>query len=336
MRILVTGATGRIGSVLVRTLIEHGERVRALVMSDDPGLQRLEGLDVGVVSGDLASGKGVAEACAGVEAVIHLGALMAWTRADWPRLFEVNVRGTFNLLQAVADVAPNIKRFVMASTDASYPASAPLYAPVDEHHPQLPDTFYGMTKQVDEVLCQFYARKLGIPVARARFAYTLAPEEIIDPHNPHCSHLFFLNARLRKLRERDKLTAQIQKSISILEELQPPDGAERLLISYGEDGISWRYTLCHVQDLVSGIVLLLHRDEAVGDVFNLGPAAPFAMDVALKYMSNATGIPYVEARLPGPPVVYTVNISKARAVLGYRPQHDIFGIIDEAVRSIRK
>lgn len=102
MRILVTGATGRIGSVLVRALIERGEQVRALVMPDDPSLQRLEGLDMEMVHGDLASGKGMPEACAGVDAVIHLGALMAWTQADWPRLFEINVRGTFNLLQAVA------------------------------------------------------------------------------------------------------------------------------------------------------------------------------------------------------------------------------------------
>lgn len=336
MRILVTGASGRIGSVLVRTLLERGEQVRALVMPDDSGLQRLEGLDVEVVFGDLASGKGVPEACAGIDAVIHLGALMAWTQADWPRLFEINVRGTFNLLQGLAHKASNVRRFVLASTDASYPGAAPLYAPVDEHHPQLPDTFYGMTKQVGEVLCQFYARKLGIPVARARFAYTLAPEEIVDPTNPHCGHLFFLNARLRKLREQSEPTAKVQRSIPILERLQPADRAERILISYGEDGSPWRYTLCHVRDLVSGILLLLYRGEAVDDVFNLGPVSPFALDVALKYMSNAMGMPYVEARLPGPPVVYTVNTSKARAVLGYTPQYGIFGIIDEAARSIRK
>jgi UDP-glucose 4-epimerase len=333
MKILVTGATGRVGSVLTRALIDRGERVRALVMEGDPYRARLAGMDVDVITGDLISGEGMAEGCAGVDAVIHLGALMAWTQADWPRLFEINLRGTFNLLQAVAEGSPDVKRVVLASTDASYPAAAPLYAPVDEHHPQVPDTFYGMTKQVGEAMGQFYARKLGLPVARARFCYTLAPEEIVDPSNPHCANLFFLSARLRSLRGRDPSAPGVRESLAILQDLEPTDGSERIMIPYGEDGTSWVYTLCHVRDLVSGILLLLDRDEAVGDVFNLGPAAPFALDVAFKYMSGVTGIPYVEARLPGPAKVYTVNVAKARAVLGYAPQYDIFAFIDEASSS---
>lgn len=336
MKILVTGATGRIGSVLVRALVDRGERVRALVMDRDPYLSRLDGLDVGMVSGNLASGEGILEACEGVDAVIHLGALMAWSRADWPRLFEINLRGTFNLLQAVAERAPDIERFVLASTDASYPAGAPLYSPVDEHHPQLPNTFYGMTKQVDEVMGQFYARELDLPVARARFSYTLPPEEVVDPTNQHSARFFFLSGRLRSLRKKEQSSPEIRKAISILEDLQPVNGGERILISYGEDGTPWRHTLCHVKDLVSGILLLLERDEAIGEAFNLGPAAPYAVDVALKYMSEATGIPYVEAELPGPPTVYAVNIAKAEAVLGYAPEYDIFDIIDQAVASMEK
>jgi len=333
MKVVVTGATGRIGSVLVRALIDRGEEVRALAMPEDPGLSRLDGLDAEVVVGDLASGQGLGEACVGVDAVIHLGALMAWTQADWPSLFEINVRGTFNLLQATAEAAPQVNRVVLASSDASYPAASPLYAPVDEHHPQVPSSFYGMTKQIDEVLGEFYMRKLGLPVARARFCYTLAPEEILDPGNPHAGSTFFLNPRLTKLRAKKLLTDSGRQQMAFLERLQPADGAERIFIPYGEDGHPWIYTLCHVEDLASGILLLLYHDNAVGEAFNLGPSAPFSMDVALKYMSKVSGIPYVEARLPGPPLTYTVNTSKARAVLGYSPKYDIFGIIDEAVEA---
>ena len=294
MTILVTGATGRIGSVLTRTLIERGEHVRALALEGDPLLARLDDLDVEITLGDLSSGSGLLEACTDVDAVVHLGALMAWTQADWPRLFEINLRGTFNLLQAVVDRSPDVKRFILASTDASYPASGALYSPVDEHHPQVPVTFYGMTKQADEIMCQFYGRKLGMPVVRARQ----------------------------------------QEALALLESLQPSDGSERLLIPYGEDGRVWKYTLYHVQDLADAILLLLSREEAVGEVFNLGPSAPFTLDVAVKYLSKITTIPYVEARLPGPPVTYTVDTSKVRAMLGYEPKYDIFAILDEAAQFV--
>jgi nucleoside-diphosphate-sugar epimerase len=85
---------------------------------------------------------------------------------------------------------------------------------------------------------------------------------------------------------------------------------------------------------VDGILLLLDREAAVGDVFNLGPAVPFALDVAMRVLSERTGIPYVEARLSGPALDYRVDISKARAVLGYAPRHDILAIINQAAASM--
>jgi UDP-glucose 4-epimerase len=334
MKVLVTGATGRIGSVAVRRLLERGDRVRAFVLSADPTLPRLDGLDVEMVRGNLATGEGLAEACRGVDAVLHLGALMAYAASDHQRLFEINLQGTFHLLQAILDGAPEIRRLVLASTDAAYPAAAPAYRPVDEDHPLQPDTFYGLTKQATEVMGEYYRRQLGLPVARARFCYTLAPEEIVDPDNPVCSSLFYLGARLSGLRARSDLTPTEKADLETLTRLEPADGSYRLLIPYGEDGSPWTFTLCHVEDLVDGILLLLDKEVAVGEVFNLGPAAPFALDAAMKVLSERTGIPYVEARLGGPALDYRVDVSKARAVLGYAPRHDILAIIDQAAASM--
>jgi UDP-glucose 4-epimerase len=334
VQVLVTGATGRIGSVAVRKLLERGDRVRAFVLSADPLLPRLDGLDVEIVRGNLATGEGLTGACRSVDAVIHLGALMAYAASEHRRLFEINLQGTFHLLQAVLDGAPQIRRLVLASTDAAYPAAAPAYRPVDEDHPLRPDTFYGMTKQVTEVMGEYYRRQLGLPVSRARFCYTLAPQEIVDPDNPVCGPLFYLGARLSGLRARPDLTASEKADLERLTCLQPADGSHRLLIPYGEDGAPWTFTLCHVEDLVDGILLLLDREAAVGDVFNLGPAAPFALDAAMRVLSKRTGIPYVEARLSGPALDYRVDISKARAVLGYAPRHDILAIIDQAAASM--
>jgi UDP-glucose 4-epimerase len=336
MKILVTGATGRIGSVTVKRLVERGDEVRAFAMQDDPFLSRLDGIDIEIVGGNLATGEGVSDACKNIDAVIHLGALMAWTVADHQRLFDINLQGTFHLLQTVFEQTPNLARFVLASTDASYPAAAPRYWPVDEHHPQVPNSFYGMTKQATEVIGEYYRRELGLPVARVRFCYTLAPDEIVQPENSHSGRTFFLNPKIANLRNKPGLSPKEEQTLEILQRLQPADGSERIVIPYGEDGSPWIYTLCHVDDLVDGILLVLEKQVAIGDVFNLGPTGPFAMDVAMKYLSEKTGIPTVEAQLPGPALVYTVNTSKARTVLGFSPKYDMFAIIDEAVESLEK
>jgi hypothetical protein len=57
------------------------------------------------------------------------------------------------------------------------------------------------------------------------------------------------------------------------------------------------------------------------------------MDEALRYLSERTGIPYVQARLSGPAIDYRVDTSKAQAILG-APKYDIWAIMDQAAASI--
>ena len=98
MRALVTGGNGFLGSHLCRALCRAGWRVRALVQ---PGTdtERLAGLDLTCVEGDLLSPPSLEAACAGVGAVFHLAGIVS----DWGprrRFFEVNVGGCRNLLGA--------------------------------------------------------------------------------------------------------------------------------------------------------------------------------------------------------------------------------------------
>src|SRR5688572_18371503 len=83
-RVLLTGATGRIGANLCRALLARGYGVRAIVLPDDPGLARLAGLDIEIVTADLREEAAVVEACAGVQAICHLAALMGPDAGDMP------------------------------------------------------------------------------------------------------------------------------------------------------------------------------------------------------------------------------------------------------------
>ena len=116
MTTLLTGATGFLGNHVARLLAERGERVRVLLR---PGsdTRRLEGLPLERVAGDLRDAASLARAVEGVHTVYHVAAdYRLWAR-DPREIYESNVTGTRNLLQA-ARIA-GVARFVYTSTVAT-------------------------------------------------------------------------------------------------------------------------------------------------------------------------------------------------------------------------
>jgi len=116
MTALVTGATGFLGNHVARLLAERGERVRVLVR---PGSEtrRLEGLPVERVEGDLRAAASLVRATEGIETVYHVAAdYRLWAR-DPREIYESNVTGTRNLLQAARNAG--VARFVYTSTVAT-------------------------------------------------------------------------------------------------------------------------------------------------------------------------------------------------------------------------
>jgi dihydroflavonol-4-reductase len=110
---LVTGASGFLGSHVARQLVERGERVRVLLRATSR-TERLEGLAVERVCGDLRDPESLERALTGVRTVYHVAAdYRLWAR-DPREIYESNVRGTRNLLQAARRA--EVERFVYTST----------------------------------------------------------------------------------------------------------------------------------------------------------------------------------------------------------------------------
>ncbi|MDE2799796.1 MAG: NAD-dependent epimerase/dehydratase family protein, partial [Gemmatimonadota bacterium] len=102
-KILVTGATGRLGANVVRQLVERGDDVRALILPDDPKKFKLDPFDIEKIEGDLRDAALCRDIVDGVDAVVHTANILGPPRGmDNQTFYEINVTGTYNLFEAAA------------------------------------------------------------------------------------------------------------------------------------------------------------------------------------------------------------------------------------------
>jgi CDP-glucose 4,6-dehydratase len=172
-RVFVTGATGFVGSWLVKALLDEGAHVVALVLDADSQSELYRSGDIGrvsVVSGALEDFRALERGIVGqdVDSVFHLGAqaiIETAHRAPFGT-FETNVRGTYNLLEVCRLHADRVHRVVVASSDKAYGETAELpyteTAPLDGRHP------YEVSKSCADLLARSYHHTYGLPVGIAR------------------------------------------------------------------------------------------------------------------------------------------------------------------------
>jgi UDP-glucose 4-epimerase len=165
VRVLVTGAGGNLGRVVVPALVGGGHRPR---LADARALQT----EHGFVQADVRSLEEVRHAVRGVDAVVHAAALHGihlnrWTSQDF---WQTNVTGTFNVLEAARELG--VQRFVLCSTMAVYGQSAEppaaAWGVVTDDSPTLPTDVYGMSKCLCEHMGRYYARRWGISTVALR------------------------------------------------------------------------------------------------------------------------------------------------------------------------
>ena len=144
--VLVTGATGFVGGNLVEMLLEQGCSVTCLIRNSHK-TQLLEKPGIRLVPGDLNEPAALRNAARGVDTVYHIaGAIKAANRQHF---IEANQYGTQRLLEAVAEVNPNLNRFVhMSSLSAAGPSKNGKG--LDENEIPNPISWYGESKLKSE------------------------------------------------------------------------------------------------------------------------------------------------------------------------------------------
>lgn len=129
----VTGATGHIGNVLVRTLLDRGHRVRALILPGED-TRSLDGLAVEQMAGDILDPGSLEKPLQGIDCVFHLAGMISILPGRQEQVWRVNVEGTRNILDCVRRAG--IRRLVYTSSiHAIHPAPQGI---IDESLPYDP------------------------------------------------------------------------------------------------------------------------------------------------------------------------------------------------------
>jgi dihydroflavonol-4-reductase len=180
--VIVTGATGHIGNVLVRELLARGVVVRALVLPDDDR-RPLTGLDIETVHGDVTELESLKSAFVGAELVFHLAGIVTIMPGMASVLERVNVGGMRNVIAACR--TSRVRRLVYTSSIHAI-AEPPLGTVIDESQPFDPNRVlgdYARSKAHATILLLEEVRKGGFD------AVICCPTGVIGPYDYGISNI---------------------------------------------------------------------------------------------------------------------------------------------------
>lgn len=325
MKILITGGTGRVGANLASALLDKGHDIRSFVYPGDQSrAHKLDGFErVETLEGDLRDFAAVRRAVDGVDAVYHIAAAFGGP-FNHREYLAINGMGTINLLEAIRELTPSLHRLVYASTEAIYwsnPYNGRCFEePIREDQVARYQTMpYFLTKWIGEELVMSYHLQFGLPSVTTRFATIIEPGEFLDESG--LPPLFLLGPTYERCKDQDGAFAEQIRALWT--------GEEQFLLARNPDGRPYKQQFADVRDIVQGLVLTLERDEAVGEVFNLGGAALFDWGEVVPYLAERFGLKFVEARRPDWNF-FELDLTNIKEKLGFAPEHDLASVLDAA------
>tara|TARA_Y100001960_G_scaffold267300_1_gene291488 strand:- start:533 stop:1513 length:981 start_codon:yes stop_codon:yes gene_type:complete len=180
MNVLVTGGTGFIGSHLVERLVREGHQVRALVSKNgrknkQDAVKFLEELDVEIFEGNLLEEGSLTDIAEDVDAVFHFAAIARPSAIPDGHYFDVNEKGTQNLLKACNN--PQIKKFLVMSSLAVF-GPCKNQDSLNEESICGPIDTYGESKLAQEKVAEYFIKKQQLPIVILRPPTVFGPRDL--------------------------------------------------------------------------------------------------------------------------------------------------------------
>ena len=307
-RLLVTGASGKLGTPVCQALVERGYKVVAVRHRQPVGLPGVDEISL-----DLADAAAVEAAVAGCQAVLHL----ATGKEDRQGVIDLSARGTFNLLDA-AMRTKSLQRFVLASGDCVNGIYFnPQPVPIREDMPMVAyPGYYALSKVIEETMAQQYFYQAEVPTVSLRMSWIHTEDDILN-------HLTVAGECFGVPVWRELMTPQQQAAFT--------GNRDAAVALRHPDGRPLRRHIVALADCVQAFVLSLEKEGIEGQTLNIAMHEPMDYADAAAYVAKQMNIEVLDLIDPVGQD-FAIDISKARYVLGYRPQFDIYRLIDEALQ----
>ena len=306
MRILVTGGLGFIGTNFIRYMLSEDPHVEIInidkvgVGSNPKNLEDFEKLDnYRFIKGDISNPEIVKNLMRDVDAVINFAAETHVDRSIRnPQLFvQSNILGTFTLLEAIRKHNRSVN-FVQISTDEVYgEIQRGSFHELDRLNPSNP---YSASKASADMLCRAYHKTYGLNVKITRCTNNFGPYQFPEKLIP-------------------------KTIIRALKNLPVP------VYGTGANVRDWIYVLDHCE-----AIRLVLENGGAGEIYNVSSGNEVSNIKVVKEILQYLGrdedlISFVEDR-PGHDFRYSLDSSKIRSELGWKPRHSFSSALKETIR----
>ncbi len=306
---LVTGATGKVGRPFIERLLGDARfgqfRVRALCHNRQlPPHTRVES-----VHGSIQDRGDVRRAMEGVTHVLHL----ATSKETPDDVMDVAVKGLFWLLEECRASAA-FRQFLLVGGDASighfyYPRSAPVVE--SEPHSAYPGC-YALSKVLEEVMLQQYQIQYGLNGCCLRAPWIMEKDDF--RYTLSFGSDVFGGPRWHELVGEQKARAYVAS------------GAVPVMLD--AQGQAVKRNFVHVDDLVEALLLAIDAPQARQQLMNVCMDEPIDYQALGDYLARTRGSPLVPVRTPYHST--WLGNSKAKLLLGWRPNYDMQRLVESA------
>ena len=308
-RILVTGATGKVGSTFIARLLGDKKFDSFIVRALCHNRRLAERERLEVIQGSISDLETVSAALDGVSHVLHLA-----TCKETPQeIMDVAVKGLFWLLETCR-VSPTFQQFILIGGDAAvghfvYPHALPVTE--QQKHSAYPGC-YALSKVLEEDMLEQYYWQYDLNGCCLRAPWIMEKDDF--KYQLSFGEDVFGGPRWLELVDSEQ-AAEYERTQTIPIMLDP-------------QGKPVKRNFVHVDDLASAILLALDHPKARQQTFNICMDEPVDYGEVARYLSESRGLPSVDI-----PTLYHstwLDNTKAKFLLGWRPKVDLKKMIDLA------
>jgi UDP-glucose 4-epimerase len=308
-RILVTGATGKVGQTFIRRLFEESKFddfiVRALCHNRT--LEQHERQEV--TRGSIEHAEVVEEAMAGVTHVLHL----ATSKESPDTIMDVAIKGMFWLLEACR-TSPTFQQFILIGGDAGmghfyYPHPVPVTEA--QKHTAYPGC-YALSKVLEEVMLEQYYLQYDLNGCCLLAPWIMEKDDF--KYQLSFGDDVFGGPRWGDLVGPEKAAEYVK--------------TQTIPVMIGADGRPVKRNFVHVEDLVGAILLAIDHPKARQQKFNICMDEPVDYGKLAAYLAESRGLPTVEIQTPFHST--WLDNTKVKFLLDWRPEYDLKKMVEAA------